>query len=388
MKQMINSQAISIGLAMFSMFFGAGNIIFPLALGQYAGDQNLFAVAGLIVTAAIMPVAGVIAMILFDGDYRAFFGRLGRVPGFLLALTIISLLGPLGSTPRCITLSYVTLKNAFLDVSLPVFSAAACTVIFLFSAKKNRILDLLGVILTPFLLAALVLIIVVGLIVAPEASSVDHAPLSMFMHGLMEGYNTMDLLAAFFFSATIINVLKSRLSKEEIKEGKYLNVALQASFIAVFLLAAIYMGFSYIASFHGNDLMATGKEGLLAAITLKIAGPYAGVLVCSTIALACLTTAIALISAFADFIQKEVFQDKLSYEATLAGSLFLTFFISTFEFNGISAFLWPVLQICYPALIVLTFLNIAHRITGITLLRVPVFSALAYTLFRYMNLSL
>ena len=91
MKSIFKSEALSIGLAMFSMFFGAGNIIYPLAVGQYAGDQNFYAMLGLIITAAIMPIAGVIAMILFEGDYRAFFGRLGKVPGFLLALIIISL---------------------------------------------------------------------------------------------------------------------------------------------------------------------------------------------------------------------------------------------------------------------------------------------------------
>src|ERR1700727_336927 len=111
MNKVLKSEAISIGIAMFSMFFGAGNIIYPLAVGQYAGDKNLFAMLGLILTAAVMPIAGVIAMILFDGNYRQFFGRLGRIPGFLLALIIISLLGPLGSAPRCIALSYSTIKS-------------------------------------------------------------------------------------------------------------------------------------------------------------------------------------------------------------------------------------------------------------------------------------
>ena len=108
-------------------------------------------------------------------------------------------------------------------------------------------------------------------------------------------------------------------------------------------------------------------------MTLKIAGPYAGILVCIAIALACLTTAIALISSFTDFMQREVFKGRISYEITLIAALILTFFVSTFEFTGISAFLWPILQICYPGLIVLTFLNIAHKLTGFKPLKVPVF---------------
>lgn len=382
-KKFINSEAISIGLAMFSMFFGAGNIIYPLAVGQYAGDKNLFAMFGLILTAAIMPIAGVIAMVLFDGNYRQFFGRLGQIPGFLLALTIISLLGPLGSTPRCIALSYITLKSSFLDISLTLFSALSCGIIFLFTIKKKHVLAILGWILTPLLLVSLIVIVIIGLLTAPEAGSVDSSNLKMFLHGLNEGYNTMDLLAAFFFSSTIIHILRARISENEIKQGSYLRIAFQASIVAVCLLAAIYVGFSYIASFHGSDLFMSGKDELLAAITMKIAGPYAGILVCIAIALACLTTAIALISAFTDFMQREVFKEKVSYEATLIGALIITFFVSTFEFNGISSFLWPILQICYPALIVLTFLNIAHRLTGIVTLKTPVFLTFACSLMIY-----
>ena len=91
---------------------------------------------------------------------------------------------------------------------------------------------------------------------------------------------------------------------------------------------------------------------------MKIAGPYGGLLVCLTIAMACLTTAIALISAFSDFVQKEVFDDAVSYEVILIGSLIVTFIVSTFEFTGISKFLGPILEIIYPGLIVPTLLTL------------------------------
>lgn len=158
MKQIIKSQGLAIGLAMFSMFFGAGNVIFPLAVGQYAGDKNLYAMSGLILTAAIMPIAGVVAMILYEGNYKQFFGRLGKVPGFLLALCIISLLGPLGSTPRCIALAYTTLKTAIPQLSSMLFSFISCCFIFLCSFKRKHILTLLGWVLTPLLLCSLLLL--------------------------------------------------------------------------------------------------------------------------------------------------------------------------------------------------------------------------------------
>lgn len=361
MKTLFKSDSFAIGLAMFSMFFGAGNIIYPLAIGQYAGDKNFFAMIGLLITAAIMPIAGVIAMILFDGNERRFFGRLGRIPGFLLAILIISLLGPLGSTPRCIALSYTTLKSAFLNISPVLFSAISCGIIFLFSFKKNSLLTLLGWILTPVLIGSLILIILLGIFTGPSAPIIDQSNFHMFLHGLSEGYNTMDLLAAFFFSATIVNVLKKNLKeKKGFQQQNLLGITLKGSLIGMMLLAAIYVGFSYIASFHANELIGKGKDELLAAMTLKIAGGYGGILVCITISLACLTTAIALVSAFADFFQREVFKGKVSYPIILAATLLITFFISTFEFSGISAFLWPILQVCYPGLIILTIVNIIY----------------------------
>lgn len=385
MKTILKSEAFAIGLAMFSMFFGAGNIIFPLAVGQFAGDKNHFAMLGLILTAAVMPIAGVIAMILFDGDYRQFFGRLGRIPGFVLSLTIISLLGPLGSTPRCIALSYTTLKSVLFDMSPILFSAISCGIIFLFTVNKGQILKLLGLVLTPFLLIALFIIITVGLLTATQAPSVEHSNLTMFFHGLKEGYNTMDLLAAFFFSSTILHILRLRMNGAPDAEKKRLTTVFQASIIGTLLLAVVYIGFSYLASFHGSDLEPIGKDELLAAITMNIAGNYGGILVCITIALACLTTAIALIAAFTDFIQQEVFQDRIGYKTILAGSLLLTFFVSTFQFTGISAFLGPVLQICYPGLIVLTFLNIAYRLYDFKPIKIPVFFAFALSAIAYFS---
>jgi LIVCS family branched-chain amino acid:cation transporter len=381
-KKLFQYEPLAIGLAMFSMFFGAGNVIFPLAVGQYAGDKNFFAMSGLILTAAIMPIAGVIAMILFDGNYRQFFGRLGKTPGFILALITISLLGPLGSTPRCIALSYTTLKTSFPGLSSVLFSAISCGIIFLFTVRKNQILNLLGWVLTPLLLTSLITIIVIGLTSTHEMQNSDQSNANMFMHGLKEGYNTMDLLAAFFFSSTILNILRMP-KKDDLISRNYINIALQASVVGAFLLTAIYVGFSYLAAFHGNELLINGKDEILGAIAMKIAGGYAGILVCITIALACLTTAIALISAFTDFIQKEVFQEKVSYEMTLIASLLLTFFVSTFEFTGISAFLGPILQICYPGLIVLTFLNIAYRLKNFKPIKLPVFCAFALSAYFY-----
>lgn len=371
MKKILSLESISIGLAMFSMFFGAGNVIFPLALGQFAADQSFYAILGLIVTAIIMPFLGVLSMILFNGSHREFFGRLGKIPGLVLALIIITLLGPIGSTPRCIALTYSTMKSVFPGIQPVLFCGLSCFLVYLLSFKKNRILSLLGWVLTPLLLASLIAIVCIGLWKTPEIASLKQNGISVFWHGLKEGYNTMDLLAAFFFSSAILSLLKERQKSKSLHSP--IKLSLQASFIGAFLLTLVYIGFCLLAAFHGDGLQGINKDELLSAIALKIAGPSAGILVCIAIALTCLTTAVALISVFSDFLQKEVFKEKVKYETILLVSILLTFAISTMQFTGIAAFLTPILIITYPGLILFTILNIWHKLTGFKPLKWPVF---------------
>jgi LIVCS family branched-chain amino acid:cation transporter len=385
MKKIFLSQGFSIGLAMFSMFFGAGNIIFPLVVGKTAGDKNFYASLGLILTAAMIPIAGVIAMILFKGSYKDFFGRLGKIPGFFLALFIISLLGPLGSTPRCIALSYTTFKNSFVDISFAAFSFCACTLLFILTVRRNHLLNLLGWILTPLLLCSLFAIMIIGLLTPPTPITSEEPPLALFLYGMKEGYNTMDLLAAFFFSSTILSLLRLRLGKEDLDQGMDFKTAYFASGVGAFLLSSVYIGFSYLASIQGESLKLESADQLLAGLTLKIAGPYAGILICATISLACLTTAIALISAFTDFIYKELFKKRIRYETLLFLALLLTYLVSTVGFSGISAFLSPLLQVLYPGLILLTFFNILYRLKNFQPIKGPVFLVFALSAFLFLK---
>lgn len=357
MQTLITFRTFTIGLAMFSMFFGAGNVIFPLAIGYYAQDKTLFAILGLLITAVVIPFAGLFSMILYDGNQRQYFGVVGKIPGLLIALLIITLLGPLGSTPRCIALAYSTIKLAAGEISPMLFNALSCCLIYFFTYQKKRIIDWLGYYLTPLLIGSLSYIIIKGLLTSETLPlATDQESFAVFLHGLKEGYNTMDLLAAFFFSSIILSSLKDALSLNP--EENLMKMTLKAGAIGAFLLAATYIGFSYIASYHGNGLAIDSTDQLLGAITMKIMGPSAGIWICATIALACLTTAIALCNVFADFISTHLFQGKISYNTTLICTLLATFIVANLQFTGISAFLGPILEICYPFLIVLTIYNL------------------------------
>lgn len=342
------------GLAIFAMFFGAGNIIFPLALGQIALDKTPWGLAGLLLTAVFMPFIGLLAMFRYQGKIRLFFSRLGKIPGLILASLIILLLGPLGAAPRCLALAHSTLSLSFSGISLTLFSAVACGLIFLFTFRENHLLKLLGYVLSPLKITLLVVVIVKGFLEAPENSLIStHSSFTHFWNGLTEGYNTMDLLAAFFFAPLVISSL-GNLEKPE-KLNRFVFIA---SAIGAFLLAAVYVGFCYLAYFYAPQLEGIPHEKLLGAIAIKILGPHAGLIVSLTVTFACLTTGIALIAAFANFVEKEVFKERVSYISILTASLSMTFVMTTLEFQGIAKFLNPVLEICYPALILLTIYNL------------------------------
>lgn len=379
---------ITTGLAMFSMFFGAGNVVFPLALGQYAQDHNTYAILGLLITAVAMPFAGLIAMTLFDGDYREFFGRIGKVPGFILALFIMGLIGPFGALPRCIALSYSTIKLYIPDLPFQAFSIGSCVVIFFLTVRRARIIDILGNILTPVLLISLIIIIIKGIINSPEITHVDHSKWDIFLKGMNEGYQTMDLLGAFFFSSVVLACLKKDLPESNEQNYRALMVmSLKASAIGAFLLSSIYIGFSFVAAFQSQSLIDIPKDQLAGILSINILGPYAGIIASAAVALACLTTAIALASVFAEFLHEDITDFKLPYSWSLLITLIIAYFVSTLNFTGIVKFLQPILQICYPALIVLSLLNILYKLYGVTIVKTPVFlvfiASLAAWFFNY-----
>lgn len=194
---------------------------------------------------------------------------------------------------------------------------------------------------------------------APEAVLVvkNLSEISSIWHGLKEGYNTMDLLAAFFFAPIIISSLA--LPEGDKNAGRFV---LKASIIGASILATIYMGFCYLAYLYAPMLEGISSDRLLGTIAIHILGPHAGLIVSLTVAVACLTTAIALIAAFTNFMQREVLREKISHIPVLIASLLTTFAVTTLEFQGIAHFLNPVLTICYPVLILLTFYNLIMAI--------------------------
>ena len=373
----LKSTSLSTGLAMFSMFFGAGNITFPLIIGQTVEGGLIWALLGLVLTAILIPFSGLLSISLYEGDYERFFSRIGKGPGLFVIILLLAMIGPFGGIPRCITLTYSTLKVYFSGIHLLTFSFISCLIVFLCSWKKNRILDLIGYVLSPMLVLFLVVIIVKGVFFSnsdPVGSSHIAHP---FFYGLREGYNTMDLLASFFFSSLVYNKLKEQQGERK----SVLVPVFKASLIGAGLLSIIYIGFSYVAAHHSMALDGTGVDQLLGRVGQIVLGQHAGLVVCMSIALTCLTTAIALTVVCAEFLQKRITKRRLSYEWSLVAVLLVTVFVSTLEFTGIVKLLAPVLEIVYPSILVLCVINIFHKVLNYQPVKVPVFVTLSLVLY-------
>lgn len=375
-----STHAIRNGFALFSMFFGAGNVIFPLIIGQTVKDNLFFALCGLIITAIIVPFSGVISTALFEGNYQDYFKRIGKIPGFLVIVMLFGLIGPFGGIPRLIGLSYSSLKVYMPDLKLFSFSALSCVVILIFTIRKNDIIKVLGLVLTPILLVSLLTIIIKGTFFSDASfhHGTSLTPLKAFTYGIKEGYNTMDLLASFFFASMIYRRMKSQSVTSEPKS--FMISMLKSALIGAILLSLVYIGFSYVAASYCMELGSVNSDQYLGTIGHLVLGQYAGVIVCVTIVMSCLTTAIALSSLCADFICEMFKGRKPSYPLALLIVLILTWGVSTLEFSGIVTLLSPVLEVCYPSLLAISILNIFYKVYGFRFIKIPVFVIFAIML--------
>lgn len=371
---------------MFAMFFGSGNLIFPVAIGQMAGEQNAWAIAGLFVTAVFMPFFALTLMLLFNGDYDRFFQKVGVWPGKLVAFCALALIGPFGVLPRCVAFSYSTFSIYFSSIGLFEYSIAACILVFLCSFKKNDVVGLIGNFLTPVLIVSLVVIIVRGLLfpAIPQANINNESDLSMALHGFVEGYKTFDIFAALFFAAAIIPAFNDVLGKKPATKA-LMSLAIRSSLVGMTLLFAVYAGLSFVAANLGGGLEGIPGDKLLGTISNITMGKTAGLFANLAVSLACLTTAISLAVVSADFFKREIFFDKISYVYSLLIVMLITLGFSWLGFSGIMRLVLPILMVLCPAVITLIIVNALNYFYGFKYVKAPVyvvfFISLIYTIF-------
>jgi len=382
MKRFFQSHTITTGLAIFSMFFGAGNLMYPIVTGIESGTYNVWGIMGFLSTAVCLPLLGLIAMILFDGDYDTFFQRLGYKTGNALILACMVIIGPLIAMPRIITLSH-TMIAPFLPLSFLqeiswqssfVFALIFLTITFIATYRESKIVDLLGYVISPLLLISLVIIIIKGCLMGNAVFEPARSTWSILGTNIMRGYETLDLLGAIFFASIILTILKRNLVDTETTLHERAVMGIKAGSIGLALLSLVYIGMSYLGVFHGAALPASINAGeIFREISFVVLGPYGAIIIAIAVLMACLSTAIGLSAVLAEYIQHDICREKVDYITALIGLLILCIPLSTVGLGYVLKLTGGAITfVGYPIIIALTVCNIAYKLFGFKPVRIPV----------------
>lgn len=341
------------GFALFSMFFGSGNLVFPLQIGMNAGSHWGLGFVGLLLTGVLLPFLGLFVIKLHHGSYDEFFGQAGAVARVVLPLFTLSLLGAFGVIPRCITVAHGGIESIFPSFSLFLFSLLFCIICFFICLKDSHIISILGKWITPIMLGCLMLLVVGGIYYAPSFFEKSVEPLAVFSASFQRGYKTMDLFAAFFFASFMFQYMQVENSRAI---SKYIP-----SIIGAGLLGLVYLGLVYLGAAYAPIISTLSPEKMLPTISEYILGQYATLVIGILIVFACLSTAIALNNIYARYLCRLLKIRDHYYALVLFGTTGVSFMISLLDFQGIAVFLEPVLDVSYPGIIALTFLSIITR---------------------------
>ena len=340
------------------MFFGAGNLVFPLLAGKTANSAFLPAFAGLSLTGILVPFLGLIGILLYNGSYEDFFNRFGKITAFVLILFMLLLLGPFGVLPRCITVAFGSFSILEPHFPLSGFSLIMSSVVFLLCINQNQVVPLLGAILAPAKILSVGFILLFGLLFsnAPHQSLMSSPEL--FQDGAFKGYQMMDLIAGFFFATVIARHFKLKFGEQE--QSHSFSLSLYAILLGSGLLLIVYFALVYLGATFSQDLSPHAPEQFLSIIAYLTLGDFGGRIVTIAIILSCLTTIVALTTVFTDFLYDQIFKKRIRRLTCLAITSLITFLMSNFGFSGIASFLSPILFYLYPLLILLTVVNIAR----------------------------
>ena len=349
------TDSIVVGFALFAMFFGAGNVVFPPYIGMHAGEQ--WANGFLFYFIADIGLA-LVAMfaILHAGGADNITGRIGHVASKVLMCAVILCIGPMVAIPRtAATTLEMSVTPFFSGMSPVVFSIIFFAVILLLSIKQSAVIDIVGKILTPALLIGLLILIVKGF-VSPIGDIVDTgvSASEVTVNGIKSGYQTMDVLAAMAFGIIILSSADEKGYTDSKSAAKMIGIAAALSGV---LLMIVYFGLTYLGA-TASTVFPTdiSRANLLIGIVELLLGKAGLIIFAIVIALACITTAVALVSSAASFFAK-LANDKISYSVFVVVICVSSAVISNLGLDMIIAIATPVLDIVYPPMLVLILLS-------------------------------
>lgn len=364
-----------VGFALFAMFFGAGNLIFPPFLGHLVGDQYLIAIIGFTLTGVGLPLLAIIACTKGDGTFETMATKIGPKFALVFATLLFIAIGPMLGIPRTAATTYeLTISPIFPGMPPLVWMIIYFGINLFFVFNKSSIIDTIGKILTPALLIILAIIIFKGILFPIGNITTTNAP-SVFSTSFLEGYQTMDALAALLFAAIVSgNILSKGYKKKDL-----VPMTVKAGIVAAIGLAFVYGGLTFLGA-QTNGLVSSdiGKTGLLLVLSKEILGSVGTIIIGIAMGLACLTTSIGLITAGSSFFS-EISKGRLPYKVNAIVITIISIIIGRLGVDHIIKISGPILNVLYPVAITLIATTLLDKfLTNIRAIRLGIYTSLIF----------
>lgn len=371
MKKLTIKEYLLLGSMLFGMFFGAGNLIFPVYMGQLSGANSIPAIIGFCMTGVGLPLLGIAAIGISKSE-GLFYASKKVATWFSYFFTVILYLsiGPLFAIPRTATVSFTTGITPFISadqtqLGLFIYTLIFFALVLLFSLRPSKIMTWIGKYINSIFLVLLFCLLVMA-VIKPIGSFMSVQPVDSyvsqpFFTGLLEGYNTMDALASLAFAIVLINAIK----EFKIKDAKEIaKITLKSGMVAVALMAVIYFGLTILGAQSVLLQGASENGGVALAILAKhYYGAIGNVLLAGIMIFACLKTAIGLVTSCAETFV-EVFPKTVSYRIYAIGFTLVSFLLSNFGLDRILKYSLPALLFLYPITIVFVLLLLVGSFVG------------------------
>ena len=362
MHKLSFKEQIFVGITLFSMFFGAGNLIFPPILGAQGGEAALMAFIGFIVSAVGFPILGVIAIVR-SGGLRQLADRVGKKFSFIFTLVVYLSIGPCLAIPRTASTSFEMAVTPFVSsgivpVMRVIYSVVFFGVALYIALNPSKLVDTLGKKLAPALLVLIALLFVGCLISGATGTGEVAAKYAegAAVTGFIDGYQTMDAIAALVYGIVLVMNIKGKGVTEESDVAK---VTLKAGYIAALIFICVYGALTYIGTTGSVD--AQNGAQVLTAIANTLFGTIGNVILAVIFVIACLNTCISLICSCSEYFNEIC--PKISYKKWVVILAVFSTVVSNAGLDAILVFSVPVLNCIYPIVIVLILLAFLPKST-------------------------
>lgn len=374
LEQDVNQQPLTwkqylvVASLLFGLFFGAGNLIFPIHLGQMAGANWLVATLGFLVTAVLLPLLSVLAISVTHAKGVYDIGLpLGSTFALVFMILIHLTIGPLFGTPRTASISFKVgiepmLPQSMAQIGLLIFSTIFFVCAFVVAYEESNILTSIGKVLNPLFLLLLFIVFLMGFFSPMGRAAAQKVTLAYqqapFFNGFLQGYNTMDALAGLAFGVTVVTAVR-QMGKTTAKSNA--KVTAKAGILATLTIGVIYVALIWLGAttLQHYQIAADGGTTFNQIVTYYL-GNVGHALLASLITVTCLTTAVGLIAAFAQDFHRSF--PKVSYHTWLFLMTLASFLTANFGLDTIIAWSTPMLMFLYPFAMVLILLSITANL--------------------------